>query len=133
MNTLKVALLGCGNVGSQVVTTIVRAMAVEDVRFSDVVRVVSKEMQVGVMLGLVLSAIMFARAVLLRTDYDIALIVASSVFIIVVWATIVGSILPLVLRRIGVDPAVVSAPLISTLVDGTGLTIYFMIARVVLT
>ncbi len=122
-----------GNVGSQVVTTIVRAMAVEDVRFSDLVRVVSKEMQVGVMLGLVLSAIMFARAVLLRTDYDIALIVASSVFIIVVWATIVGSILPLVLRRIGVDPAVVSAPLISTLVDGTGLTIYFMIARVVLT
>jgi magnesium transporter len=80
-----------------------------------------------------MSAVMFGRAVMLRTGFDIALIVASSVLIIVFWATIVGSVLPLALRRVGVDPAVVSAPLISTLVDGTGLIIYFMIARVVLT
>lgn len=122
-----------GNVGSQVVTTIVRAMAVEDIRLGDIVRVVSKEARVGVMLGTVMSAVMFGRAIMLRTGFDIALIVASSVLIIVFWATIVGSVLPLALRRVGVDPAVVSAPLISTLVDGTGLIIYFMIARVVLT
>lgn len=121
-----------GNVGSQVVTTIVRAMAVEDIRLGDIVRVVSKEARVGVMLGVVMSLVMFGRAVMLRSGYDIAFIVASSVLIIVIWATIVGSVLPLVLRRIGVDPAVVSAPFISTLVDGTGLIIYFMIARAIL-
>jgi magnesium transporter len=75
---------------------------------------------------------MFGRAIMLRTGFDIALIVASSVLIIVFWATIVGSILPLLLRRAGVDPAVVSAPFIATLVDGTGLIIYFMIARAIL-
>lgn len=121
-----------GNVGSQVVTTIVRAMAVEDIRLGDVARVVAKEARVGIMLGAVMSIVMFARALMLRTGFDIAIIVASSVLIIVFWATIVGSVLPLGLRRVGVDPAVVSAPLISTLVDGTGLIIYFMIARVVL-
>lgn len=121
-----------GNVGSQVVTTIVRAMAVEDIRLGDIVRVVSKEARVGVMLGVVMSLVMFARAVFLQSGYDIAFIVASSVLIIVIWATIVGSVLPLILRRIGVDPAVVSAPFISTLVDGTGLIIYFMIARAIL-
>jgi magnesium transporter len=121
-----------GNVGSQVVTTIVRAMAVENIRLGDIIRVVTKEARVGVMLGVVMSLVMFGRAVMLRTGFDIALIVASSVLIIVFWATIVGSILPLLLRKAGVDPAVVSAPLISTLVDGTGLLIYFMIARAVL-
>jgi magnesium transporter len=121
-----------GNVGSQVVTTIVRAMAVENIRLGDIARVVMKEARVGLMLGAVMSLVMFGRAVMLRTGFDIALIVASSVLIIVFWATIVGSILPLLLRRAGVDPAVVSAPFIATLVDGTGLIIYFMIARAIL-
>jgi magnesium transporter len=121
-----------GNVGSQVVTTIVRAMAVENIRLGDIGRVVIKEARVGLMLGSVMSLVMFGRALMLRTGYDIAFIVAAGVFLIVCWAAIVGSTLPLLLRRIGVDPAVVSAPFISTLVDGTGLVIYFMIARAVL-
>lgn len=121
-----------GNVGSQVVTTIVRAMAVENIRLGDIARVVLKEARVGLMLGAVMSTVMFVRALMLRTGYDIAIIVASSVAIIVFWATIVGAILPLLLRRAGVDPAVVSAPFISTIVDGTGLLIYFMIARAIL-
>ncbi len=121
-----------GNVGSQVVTTIVRAMAVENIRLGDIGRVVLKEARVGLMLGGVMALVMFGRAVMLRTGFDIAIIVASGVFLVVCWAAIVGSALPLVLRRIGVDPAVVSAPFISTLVDGTGLIIYFMIARAVL-
>ena len=121
-----------GNVGSQVVTTIVRAMAVENIKLGDIVRVVLKEARVGIMLGTVMSIVMFGRAVMLRTGYDIAFIVASSVLLIVFWASLCGSILPLLLRRAGVDPAVVSAPFISTLVDGTGLIIYFMIARAIL-
>lgn len=121
-----------GNVGSQVVTTIVRAMAVENIRLSDIWRVVLKEARVGLMLGAVMSLVMFGRAIMLRSGYDIAIIVAGGVFLIVCWAAVVGAILPLLLRRVGVDPAVVSAPFISTLVDGTGLIIYFMIARAVL-
>lgn len=121
-----------GNVGSQVVTMLVRAMAVENVRLRDAARVIRKESLVGLMLGAVMALMMFARALLSDAGSDIAIVVALAVLIIVVWATLVGSILPLLLRRFGADPAVVSAPLITTLVDGTGLIIYFLIARAVL-
>jgi magnesium transporter len=72
------------------------------------------------------------QAVLLHVSNDIALVVALTLISISIWSATVASALPLVLRRLGVDPAVVSAPLISTLVDGTGLIIYFEIAKLVL-
>jgi len=121
-----------GNVGSQVVTTIVRAMAVGDVRLSDVFRIVRKELVTGLMLGAVMAVATFIRAMTLRVGVDVGLTVAIAVMAIVVWAAVVGAVLPLVLQRLHVDPAVVSAPFISTLVDGTGLMIYFTVARLVL-
>jgi magnesium transporter len=121
-----------GNVGSQVVTTIVRAMALGDVRLRDVFRIIWKEVQTGVMLGVVMAAATFIRALMLQVGVDVGLTVAIAVTAIVIWAALVGAVLPLVLHRLGVDPAVVSAPFISTLVDGTGLVIYFTVARVVL-
>ena len=121
-----------GNVGSQVVTTIVRAMAVGDVRFSDVFRIVRKELLTGIMLGAVMAAATFVRAMTLSVGIDVGLTVAIAVSAIVIWAAVVGAVLPLILRKLRVDPAVVSAPFISTLVDGTGLMIYFTVARVVL-
>ena len=121
-----------GNVGSQVVTTIVRAMAVGDVRFNDVFRIVRKELLTGLMLGGVMAAATFVRAMTLRVGIDVGLTVAIAVSAIVIWAAVVGAILPLALRKLRVDPAVVSAPFISTLVDGTGLMIYFTVARLVL-
>jgi magnesium transporter len=121
-----------GNVGSQVVTTLVRAMSVEDVGLRDVGRVIAKEAQVGLMLGLVMASVMFARAWFAGAGYDIALVVALAVFVIVLWATLVGAFLPLLLRRLKLDPAVVSAPLITTIVDGTGLTFYFLLAGLIL-
>lgn len=121
-----------GNVGSQVVTTIVRAMAVGDVRFGDVFRIVRKEFVTAIMLGVVMAAATFIRAMTLSVGIDVGLTVAISVSTIVIWAAVVGAILPLVLNKLRVDPAVVSAPFISTLVDGTGLMIYFTIARIVL-
>ncbi|HLT18594.1 MAG TPA: magnesium transporter [Thermomicrobiales bacterium] len=121
-----------GNVGSQVVTTLVRAMSVEGIGLRDVGRVLLKEMQVGLMLGAVMAAVMFVRAWIGGTGYDIAFVVALAVAVIVVWATLVGAFLPLLLRRLGLDPAVVSAPLITTIVDGTGLLIYFLLARLIL-
>jgi magnesium transporter len=121
-----------GNVGSQVVTTIVRAMAVGDVRFGDMFRIVRKEFVTAIMLGVVMAAATFIRAMTLSVGVDVGLTVAISVSTIVIWAAVVGAILPLILNKLRVDPAVVSAPFISTLVDGTGLMIYFTVARIVL-
>ncbi len=121
-----------GNVGSQVVTTIVRAMAVGDVRFGDIFRIVRKEFVTAIGLGVVMAAATFIRAMTLSVGVDVGLTVAISVSTIVMWAAVVGAVLPLILNKLRVDPAVVSAPFISTLVDGTGLMIYFTVARIVL-
>jgi magnesium transporter len=121
-----------GNVGSQVTTTLVRAMAVNEVRLRDVGWVLVKEMSVGVILGLVMAFVAFGRAQLLSVGLRVGFVVSLAILLITIWSATVASVLPLVLRRLGIDPAVVSAPFISTLVDGTGLVIYFMTARIVL-
>ncbi len=121
-----------GNAGSQVVTTIVRAMAVGDVVFRDILKIVWKELQTGIMLGVAMAVAVFARSLMLGVGVDVGIVVGLTILAIVIWAVTVGAILPLVLRQLKVDPAVVSAPFIATLVDGTGLLIYFSIAGVVL-
>ncbi len=121
-----------GNVGSQVVLTLVRAMALGQVRLRDIFRIIFKEVQTGLMLGVVMAAATFIRAMTLGVGVDVGLTVAIAVTAIVIWAALVGAVLPLALHRLGVDPAVVSAPFISTLVDGTGLVIYFTVARLIL-
>lgn len=121
-----------GNVGSQVVTTIVRSMAVDDIGLGDTLRIVGKEMQTATMLSAVLAAAMFGRTVFMGVGVDLGLVVALSVTAIVLWAALIAAVLPLLLRQLRVDPAVVSAPLITTLVDGTGLIIYFSAARLIL-
>lgn len=121
-----------GNIGSQTVTLVVRAMALNEVSMRDIGWLVFKELRVGLVIGLFMAAVGVAQAVFLHVANDIAVVVALTIVSICVWSATVASALPLVLRRLGVDPAVVSAPLISTLVDGTGLIIYFEIARLVL-
>ncbi len=79
-----------------------------------------------------MAAATFIRAMTLSVGIDVGLTVAISVSTIVLWAAVVGAVLPLVLNKVKVDPAVVSAPFISTLVDGTGLMIYFTVARFML-
>ncbi|HEY8491226.1 MAG TPA: magnesium transporter [Dehalococcoidia bacterium] len=121
-----------GNVGSQIVTTLVRAMAVGELGFPDVLRVIRKELVVGLFLGGVMAAATLIRAATLHVSLDVGLAVAVAALFIVLWSALVASILPLTLRRLRADPAVVSAPLITTLVDGTGLIIYFTIANLLL-
>ena len=121
-----------GNVGSQTVSMLIRAIGVGDVEWHDLGTVLWKELRVALVLAIALSAGMLLRAVLLDVPVDIATVVALSAGFIVLWSGMVSAMLPLVLRRLGVDPAVVSAPLITTLVDGTGLVIYFELARYVL-
>jgi magnesium transporter len=118
-----------GNIGSQTVTLVVRAMALGEVAMRDIGWLVFKELRVGLVIGLFMAAVGVAQAIFLHVSNDIAFVVALTLVSICIWSATVASALPLLLRRLGVDPAVVSAPLISTLVDGTGLIIYFEIAR----
>jgi magnesium transporter len=120
-----------GNAGSQAATTVVRAMAVGDVRLADVGRVVGREILTGALLGTCLAAVGFGAAMLL-VEVRVALVLALALVSVCVLATTVGSLTPMVARRVGVDPAVVSAPFITTFVDASGLVIYFLLARLLL-
>lgn len=122
-----------GNIGSQTVTTIVRALAIGEIGPQHTIRVLLKEASTGLMLGITMAALMFIRALLTNgANAEVATVVAITVFSIALWAATVGSILPIILNRFKVDPAVVSAPFISCLVDTTGLIIYFTVAKAIL-
>ena len=121
-----------GNVGSQTVATLVRAMAVDDVQLRDVRWVLFKEAGVGVLMGGVMALVALGRAELLDVGFDVGLVVAITIGVICVWSATVAAVLPLILKKLRVDPAVVSAPVITTLVDGTGLIIYFTTAKLIL-
>jgi magnesium transporter len=120
-----------GNSGSQASVTIIRAMAVGEVRFSDAFKITWRESRVGLLLGAML-AIVGGPIVALVYGPDIGLIIAVTLLVICTWSTFVGSLLPLVAKKVGIDPALVSAPMVSTLCDATGLLIYFSIAALVL-
>ncbi|HVF62118.1 MAG TPA: magnesium transporter [Thermoanaerobaculia bacterium] len=129
-----------GNSGSQASTLIVRALALGEVRLRDWWRVIRREVVAGVCLGSILGVIGFARVVLWDAAFHaygghgtaLALTVAVSLLGVVLWGTLVGSMLPLVLDRLGFDPASASAPFVATLVDVTGLLIYFTAASLLL-
>lgn len=118
-----------GNAGTQITTTLIRAMATGEVRLRDVGRVLRKELTTGTMIAVTMAAIALIRAWTLGVGVEVGVTVAVSAAAIVLWASLIASVLPLVLRRIGIDPAVVSGPMIATIVDGTGLMIYFTVAR----
>lgn len=118
-----------GNVGSQTVSTIIRAMAVGEVQPRHLLRVVGKESLTGLALGLVMGGLMYFRVGLSPdSTVRIALTVGITVLILTIWAATIGAIIPIVLSKLKMDPAVVSAPFISSFVDGTGLIIYFTLA-----
>ena len=129
-----------GNSGSQASTLIIRAMALGEFRLTDWWKVARREILSGLALGTILGAIGFLRIALWSAFSDIygphwvlvALTVALSLIGVVTWGTISGSMLPLILRRLGADPATSSAPFVATLVDVTGLVIYFTVAFVVM-
>jgi magnesium transporter len=129
-----------GNAGSQATTLVIRAMALGEVGAGNWWQVIRREFAVGLALGLVLAAIGTIRIVLWEEFFGaygehyalIAITVSFSLVGVVLWGTLAGSTLPFVLRALRLDPASASAPLVATLVDVTGLIIYFSIAGVVL-
>ena len=135
-----------GNSGSQASTLMIRAMALGEVTLRDWWRVMSREVQAGLSLGVILGAIgvvrvgawaMIGEQYLHRQPYGphwplVAMTVGIALVGVVLWGTLSGSMLPFLLRRIGADPATSSAPFVATLVDVTGLIIYFSIALVIM-
>ncbi|QCR24933.1 magnesium transporter [Pontibacter sp. SGAir0037] len=130
-----------GNSGSQAATLIVRAMAIKELGLRDWWYVMRKEILSGLMLGLILGAVGFLRIFLWQQagfyDYGeyailIGLTVGLSLIGIVLWGTLSGSMIPFLLQKLGLDPATSSAPFVATLVDVTGLIIYFTIAASIL-
>ena len=120
-----------GNAGAQAATAAVRALAVGEVRTPDLPVVIWREARVGLLLGGMLAVVGLAVASLL-VGAKVAVVVAVALVVICGWAATVGATMPLLAKRVGIDPAVVSAPLVTTLVDATGLLIYFGAARIVL-
>ncbi len=118
-----------GNSGSQTVTTIVRGLAVGEIRMRDFGRVLLREGGSGLVLGILLGIVGFGRALLWGSSSDLALTVGVSILAICAWANTVGSMIPMLATACKIDPTVMSAPLIATLVDATGLIIYFTIAK----
>ncbi|MEJ7811180.1 MAG: magnesium transporter [Gemmatimonadaceae bacterium] len=117
-----------GNSGSQSATLITRALAVGDVELRDAGRVLLREGGQGLALGSFLGAIGFARALLWGNGSDVATIVGITLLAVVVTGSMVGATLPLVLTRLGFDPAIASSPFVSSFVDVAGIIIYFTVA-----
>ncbi|WP_448195903.1 magnesium transporter [Raoultella planticola] len=118
-----------GNSGTQITSTLVRSMALGEVRLRDMGRVIRKEMTTSLMIAITLGLAGCLRAWMMGIGMEITLIVSLTLVCITLWSAVVSSVIPLTLKRVGIDPAVVSAPFIATLIDGTGLIIYFKIAQ----
>ena len=129
-----------GNSGSQATTLVIRAMALGEVRLRDWWRVIRREFTTGLALGSILAVIGVVRILLWQLLFHaygehyllIAITVGLSLVGVVLWGSLMGSILPFILRSLGFDPASASAPFVATLVDVTGLVIYFSVAAVIL-
>ena len=129
-----------GNSGSQATTLVIRAMALGELRIRDWWRVMRREFITGLGLGTILASIGLARILVWQGLFNaygehyflVAMTVALSLVGVVLWGSLIGSILPFILRGLGFDPASASAPFVATLVDVTGLVIYFTVAATIL-
>jgi magnesium transporter len=121
-----------GNTGAQTVSTLIRGLALGEIRQRDTGRVLVRELGSGLVLGLLLGVVAFGRALLWGSSVRLSMVVGLTIVAICTWANTIGSLIPLIAQQFGIDPAVVSAPLITTLVDATGLAIYLLIAKVLL-
>ena len=129
-----------GNAGSQTSVTIIRGLSLNEIKFSDLAKVIWKEIRVAVLCGLVLAAACFAKVMLvdcllLHTDgvnWIVALVVCLALAVTVLASKIVGCVLPMLADKLGFDPALMASQLITTVVDALSLLVYFNIARAIL-
>jgi magnesium transporter len=122
----------CGNTGMQSATLIIRGLATGEIEIKDFLKLFFREIFMGGFLGVILGAFSFLRARFVDTDPFIGIVVGIAVFSSVLAANIIGTLLPLILKKLKIDPAISAGPFISTIVDVTTLLIYFEIARAIL-
>ncbi|MBE2198784.1 MAG: magnesium transporter [Anaerolinea sp.] len=121
-----------GNAGSQTVATIIRAITLDEVKMGNMWQAWRREVLVGFMLGLAMGAVGIVRALLWHTGFDVALVVALTLPVVVIWSTTIATIIPIVADRVHIDPTVISGPMITTIVDASGLLIYFSLAKLLI-
>lgn len=121
-----------GNAGTQTSTLVIRAMSVGEIHGGDFLKVVWREMRLGLALALPMAGITFMRALTLNSPSNLGLTVAATILVIVTVSSTLGAIMPIVGKKLGLDPAVFSSPLITTLADAVGLLIYFQFARLLM-
>ncbi|PQQ30091.1 magnesium transporter [Photorhabdus hindustanensis] len=122
-----------GNSGTQITSTLVRAMALGEVSLRNLGAVLRKEISTSFLVAVTIGFAALIRAWILGVGIEVTIVVSLTIIAITLWSAIVSSIIPMVLKRLSIDPAVVSAPFIATFIDGTGLIIYFEIAKLVMT
>lgn len=120
-----------GNAGSQTVATIIRAITLDEVRLGNVFSAWRREVSVGFLLGIIMSiaGIIYVLLFLPEAGIEIALVVGFTLPAVVMWSTTVATLVPTIADRLNIDPAVISGPMITTIVDATGLLIYFSLAK----
>lgn len=122
-----------GNSGGQASVTIIRALSLEEIEFSDIFKVIWKESRVAILCGLTLSICNFVKLLLLdRVTVQVALVVCITLAVTVLMAKIIGCTLPILAKKIGFDPAVMASPFITTIVDAISLIVYFRVASIFL-
>ena len=122
-----------GNAGSQSATLVIRGIALEEIEFSDIFRVIWKELRVSILVGFILSAVNFIRIYYFtNSSIETSLVVAISMFLTVIMAKVVGGVLPLIAKSLKIDPAIMASPLITTIVDTAALIIFFKLSVIFL-
>ncbi|NLY43346.1 MAG: magnesium transporter [Clostridiaceae bacterium] len=122
-----------GNAGSQSATLVIRGLALEEIKLKDIAKVIWKELRVSVIVGLILAAVNFIRIYYFETtDIKITTTVCASLFLTVVLAKVVGGVLPIMAKKLKLDPAIMASPLITTIVDAVALMAYFYLAAWIL-
>ena len=122
-----------GNSGSQSSTLVIRGLALGDIRLKDAGKVIWKEFRISIIVGLVLGAVNFLRIYYLeKVDFKIALTVSMTLVVTVMISKVIGGLLPILAKKMKIDPAIMAGPLITTIVDALSLLIYFYIASSIL-
>ncbi len=122
-----------GNTGSQASVTIIRGISLNEIAFTDILKVIWKELRIALLCAATIAVVLFLKVMFIdRKGFEIAVVVSLTIMIVIIVAKLVGCTLPLLAKKIGFDPAVMASPFITTIVDAIALIVYFMIATSVL-
>ena len=118
-----------GNAGAQSSTLIIRSLVLGEIKFSDIWRVVFKEFRVSIVVGILLSIINVGRIYIIEKNIFLALTVGLTLFVTIITAKFLGAVLPILAKKVRLDPTIMASPIITTIVDTVALVIYFVFAN----